>query len=56
MEYGGHVGMLKKTKGIHTHVSIYIYTSKWLCHHNNYIDVVDTSDDASIDELTCHFC
>ena len=25
--------------------------SSWLCHYNNYIDVVDTNDDASMDEI-----
>ena len=28
------------------------YLSRWLCHYNNYIDVVvDTNDDASMDEI-----
>ena len=30
----------------------FTYLSYWLCHYNNYIDVVvDTNDDASMDEI-----
>ena len=30
----------------------FTYLSEWLCHYNNYKDVVvDTNDDASMDEI-----
>ena len=29
----------------------FTYLSEWLCHYNNYIDVVDTNGDASMDEI-----